>query len=120
MAGGEVTCEVPVQFRTGRIETEDLDMLATGYVAGGDCVECGDGRSVPDVGVRQVDDHPIGVVVVIEVVSEVVGGGKEQVAHDPVHPIVAVGAEHALEGGEVRDPAGDLEPGARSSRHGVA
>ena len=66
------------------VEPDDLDGLALALVLGGDGVEGGDGGGVPDVGVGEVDDDVVGVVGVVELGVEVVAGGEEQLAGDPV------------------------------------
>src|SRR5690606_35409842 len=66
----------------------------------------GDGGGVPDVGAGEGDDDVVGVVLVVELVDEVVGGGEEQLAGDRVDDLLAVRVDHAGDIGQVRDPLG--------------
>ena len=84
----------------GVVEPDDLDGLALALVLGGDRVERGDGGGVPDVGVGQVDDDPVGVLGVLELGVEVVAGGEEQLAGDAVDaPCAAVARPRRARGG---------------------
>ena len=88
-----------------RVEPDDHDRLVLAVVLGGDGVEGGDSGGVPDVGGGEVDDDVVGVVGVLELGVEVVAGGEEQLAGDPVDGgggAVAVGDELAVGLGQVR------------------
>nr|WP_243760831.1 hypothetical protein [Propioniciclava sp. MC1595] len=82
----------------------DLPSLAY-LVAHG--VQGGDGRGVPDVAVGEVDDEPIRVAQVVELVDQIVAGGEEHLAAHLVraHPGRGVGVRQRFDGREARDPA---------------
>src|SRR5690554_4181442 len=110
-----------VALGAGLVEAGDGDVLAPGGVLGGDGVQRGHGRGVPDVGAGHVDDHVLGVTGVVELVDEVVGGGPEQLTDHGVDTGVLVGVGDLDHLGEVGDPvdehhrrhdhAGEYAPG---------
>ncbi len=92
MCGGVLTGEAGVQGLAVLVEPDDFGVDAAGSELGDDCVQGGNRRAVPDVGVGGVDDHVGHRVGVVESVDKLVGRGEEQLAGNRVQPLDAVGS----------------------------
>src|SRR5690606_20964380 len=86
---GQMPGKPLVPCRGRRVQADDPRRLAARGVLGGDRVQRGHRRGVPDVRPRQVDDHLVRVAHVVELIHEIVAGGEEQLA---AHLVDAGGA----------------------------
>src|SRR5699024_8208341 len=82
--GAEAAGHAGAHGTAGDVQSSDLDVLAVVAVLLLHRVQRRNGRGVPQVGPGQVDDNVLGVLGVLELGVQIVGGGPEELTVDRV------------------------------------